>query len=300
MEGILPIYKPAGMTSHDVVAKVRRLLQIRRIGHTGTLDPMVTGVLPLAIGRATRIIEYIQELPKSYEAVVRFGIATDTEDLTGKVIEQTEKVQLSVTQLKATLSNFLGEIEQVPPMYSSLKKDGKRLYELARQGKIVEREPRKVTIYKLDLLEFKSNSDVVEARFTVTCSKGTYVRTLCKDIGLQVGVPAAMADLIRTSSGPFALEDCVTLEEAEHLHQTEQLEERIIKTDAALNHFPFITLDPEDEKKALYGQKIFVQNEALPVNAASIIRVYNPSKRFIGLYSYDQDQHQLIPLKLFL
>ncbi len=301
MEGILPIWKPAGLTSHDVVARVRRLLRIKRVGHAGTLDPMVTGVLPIAIGRAARAIEYIQEMPKSYEAVLRFGIATDTEDLTGNVIERAERISLSREQVEAALQPFRGKIKQIPPMYSSVKKDGKRLYELARQGITVEREAREVEIYKLDLIAFSPSHEAPEARLTVTCSKGTYIRTLCKDIGAALGVPSVMARLVRTASGPFTGEDCITLEEAEQLFSAQALEEKIVPVDQAVQHFPAVTLPEQAEKKALNGSKLDSPVPPPSTNGkTAYVRVYLPSGRFIGIYAHDPDHQQLVPHKLFI
>lgn len=301
-EGILPIWKPAGLTSHDVVARVRRMLGMRRVGHTGTLDPMVTGVLPIAVGRATRVVEYIQDLPKSYEAILQFGIATDTEDLTGKVIEEAEEINLNQRQVEEALSKFRGEISQTPPMYSSVKKDGKRLYELARQGITVERKARRVEIYKLDLLDYKEHPKKPEARLSVTCSKGTYIRTLCKDIGAALGVPSVMAELIRTASGPFTLKDCMTLEEAEQLQLDHVLQDRIISIDEAVGHFPSFTLPAAEEKKALSGSKIncFPPLSSIDGQTSVFMRVYLQSGRFIGIYRYETKQNLLVPLKLFI
>lgn len=299
MEGILPAWKPAGLTSHDVVAKVRRLLGIKRIGHTGTLDPMVTGVLPLAIGRATRVVEYIQDLPKSYEAVIRFGIATDTEDLSGNVIQKTDRVEINKQELENTLQAFRGEIEQIPPMYSSVKKDGKRLYELARQGKIVERKPRKVTIYKLDIVNFTEQMQMPEATLKITCSKGTYIRTLCKDIGEHMEVPSVMAKLVRTASGPFTIDHCFTLEQIEKWQRSDVLQDKIVPIDQALQHFPAYTVPADDEKHALNGRKLPC---SLPADTFSrvMIRAYTQNGQFIGVYNYDNNQKMLVPLKLFI
>lgn len=201
LEGILPVWKPAGFTSHDVVAKARGILGIKRIGHTGTLDPQVTGVLPLCIGRATRMVEYIQDLPKEYEAFLRIGLSTDTEDMTGTVLEEVSQVTLDEMKVREVLHSFVGEIEQVPPMFSAVKIDGKRLYELAREGKEVERKSRKVTIHKLEILHMDLHQKHPEIQFRVSCSKGTYIRTLCVDIGKALGYPAVMKSLIRTSTG---------------------------------------------------------------------------------------------------
>ncbi|UUZ85968.1 tRNA pseudouridine(55) synthase TruB [Paenibacillus sp. P26] len=221
LEGILPIWKPKGFTSHDVVAKVRRILKIKRIGHTGTLDPQVTGVLPLCIGRATRLVEYIQDLPKAYEAELILGFSTDTEDLGGTVTERQERVKelLTADRVEAALAGFTGVIEQVPPMYSAVKVDGKRLYELAREGTVIERKARKVTIYAIELLQSDWSSDYPRVRFRVQCSKGTYIRTLCVDIGRSLGVPAVMGELVRISTGNIGPESCLTLEQVEELQR---------------------------------------------------------------------------------
>ena len=224
MDGILAVWKPAGWTSHDVVAKVRRLLRTKRIGHAGTLDPQVTGVLPLCIGRATRVVEYVQERPKAYEAVLKFGIATDTEDLTGTVISEVSSVQINESDIRRVLESFIGEIDQTPPMYSAVQVGGKRLYELAREGQVIERQSRRVTIYELELLELNLDQSHPTIRFTVQCSKGTYIRTLCVDIGKALGVPAVMAELKRTMSGGFTEEQCFTLQEIEQLQDSGDLE----------------------------------------------------------------------------
>src|SRR5690606_34497847 len=220
MDGILAIWKPEGWTSHDVVAKTRRLLGMKRIGHAGTLDPMVTGVLPLCLGRSTRVVEYIQERPKSYEATICLGVATDTEDMTGEIIDSVESVQVSEQDIKKVLKQFIGNIEQIPPMYSAVKVDGKRLYELAREGKSVERKARQMTIHQIELISIDFEKKLPQFTFSVLCSKGTYIRTLCVDIGRALGVPAAMASLVRTMSGGIVKEQCVTLEQVEeHMQQ---------------------------------------------------------------------------------
>lgn len=200
-EGVLPVYKPAGFTSHDVVAKMRGILKMKRIGHTGTLDPQVTGVLPLCLGRATRVVEYLQELPKEYEATLRLGIATDTEDITGEITDQVDQVEVSSEDVKQVLEQFVGKISQVPPMYSAVKVDGKRLYELARQGKTVERKSREVTIHELELTGLTIKEGYPEISFRVLCSKGTYIRTLCVDIGKTLGYPSTMVELTNDVGG---------------------------------------------------------------------------------------------------
>ena len=241
-EGVLAVAKPAGMTSHDVVAKTRRILKMKRIGHTGTLDPEVTGVLPLCLGRATRVVEYMQELPKEYEATLRLGMSTDTEDLTGTITEQVDEVTVTPEQVEKVLETFLGTISQVPPMYSAVKVDGKRLYELAREGKTVERKSREVTIYEIEMKGFEWNGPFLDVSFRALCSKGTYIRTLCVDIGRALGLPATMVKLVRTMSAGITAADCLTFEQIEQLVQTGGLQDRLIKVDHAVRHLPAHTV----------------------------------------------------------
>ena len=206
MNGIVIVDKPAGWTSQDVTARLRRVFQTRRIGHGGTLDPMATGVLPVFVGRATRGVEFFEHAEKVYEATIRFGLTTDTEDITGKTITECE-VHLTEEDLLAVLPKFRGDILQVPPMYSAIKVNGQKLYDLARKGREVERQPRPITIHELELLEFTGN----EARLRVRCSKGTYIRTLCKDIGEALGCGGCMAALRRVEAGEYTLEGSIPL-----------------------------------------------------------------------------------------
>ena len=208
LEGVLAVYKPAGFTSHDVVAKARRILGMKRIGHTGTLDPQVTGVLPLCLGKATRVVEYIQELPKEYVATLRLGLSSDTEDLTGTITESVDEVHVSEEEVLAVLTSFKGIISQVPPMYSAVKIDGKRLYELAREGKTVERKSREVEIYEIEMTDMTWNDNYPDITFRVLCSKGTYIRTLCVDIGRALGLPGVMVKLERTMSAGISASHC--------------------------------------------------------------------------------------------
>ena len=215
LNGVIPVHKDPGMTSHDVVARLRRILKTKQVGHTGTLDPEVSGVLPICVGQATRISEYIMEMPKEYRGQMVLGIATTTEDFTGETIETKQVEKLSVADVQNGIHSFIGEIEQIPPMYSSVKIQGKRLYELAREGKVIERKPRKVTIYDLKLINVDLDKTNPTIDFQVTCSKGTYVRTLCVDIGKKLGYPAHMSKLIRTSSGAFKIDQSYTISEIE-------------------------------------------------------------------------------------
>ena len=208
MNGVINIYKPKGMTSHDVVSKIRKISGIKKVGHTGTLDPDAKGVLPICIGKATKLADMLTFSDKRYTALLRLGVVTDTQDLTGNVLFERE---VSVTKeefLNAT-KKFVGEIEQIPPMYSAVKIGGKKLYELARKGIEVERKPRKITIYGINVLSF----DGKDAKLDISCSKGTYIRTLCHDIGDLLGCGGCMAELVRTQSSIFKAEDAVSLDE---------------------------------------------------------------------------------------
>jgi len=209
MDGILIVNKPSGITSHDVVDFVRRKFNMERVGHAGTLDPMATGVLVMLLGRATKLSNTFTNNDKEYVAKVFFGKKTDTQDAQGKVIEEKNIAALDIEAIKKALDNFKGEIEQIPPMVSAIKYKGKKLYQFARAGKTVVREPRKIRISGIEILDFK----FPELTFRVKCSKGTYVRTLCEDIGMSLGVPSHMSGLIRTRSGDFLLEDSKKLDE---------------------------------------------------------------------------------------
>ncbi|OXM16030.1 tRNA pseudouridine(55) synthase TruB [Paenibacillus herberti] len=299
MNGILPVWKPAGWTSHDVVAKCRRLLRTKRIGHAGTLDPMVTGVLPLCIGPATRVVEYLQEFPKEYEAVLQFGVSTDTQDLTGEVLEQVDEVHLSESNIREALLSFLGTIVQLPPMYSAVKVDGKRLYELAREGKTVERKPRQAFIHELEVIDLDLNRPHPQVRFRVLCSKGTYIRTLCVDIGEKLGVPAAMAELKRTSSGGFRQEDCVTLEELEQLQQHGEAVLRLLPADRALAHLPMTTAAIPAMRQALQGRHIPSAWLDTPPPSDGLLRLYSHEGLFAGLFEVEADSGMVKPVKVF-
>ncbi len=310
LEGVLPIWKPVQFTSHDVVAKARGILKMKRIGHTGTLDPMVTGVLPLCLGRATRLVEYIQEMPKEYEAKLVIGLATDTEDLTGSVIERADQVTVSEQQILKVMEQFTGVIEQIPPMYSAVKVDGKRLYELARGGEVVERQPRQVTIHSIHILSVKLDVMEPEIVFRVRCSKGTYIRTLCSDIGRALGYPAVMAELVRTGTGGLTRAQCVTLEELAEakLQGDGALAQWLIPADQAISFFPAIEVGREAAVHARQGKKIrLAADEAakqpdmeLPLQMRRLKRVYGPGADFLGLFRLEEDGRTLAAEKVFL
>lgn len=245
MNGIVIIDKPAGWTSQDVVSKLRGVLRTRRIGHGGTLDPMATGVLPVFVGRATRGVEFFEHAEKTYEATLRLGLTTDTEDISGTVLEEKE-VSISEADFLGVLPQFRGKIQQIPPMYSALKVNGQKLYDLARKGKEVERRPREIEIFKLECLEFNGK----EARLRVACSKGTYIRTLCKDIGQALGCGGCMAALRRVTAGEYTIDQAVSLEE---LVAAENPERYLRPVDSMFHNFPAHTLTPNQEKRCRNG-----------------------------------------------
>lgn len=301
MDGVLAIWKAEGWTSHDVVARARRLLGMKRIGHTGTLDPMVTGVLPLCLGRSTRVVEYVQERPKAYEATILLGIATDTEDISGEVIERAKVTNITVDQVRQVLQSFVGEIDQVPPMFSAVKVDGKRLYELAREGKTVERKSRKVTIYDIELLSHDLNADEPSFRFSVQCSKGTYIRTLCVDIGKALGVPATMSALTRTMSGGITKEQCLTLEQVEEHMNNGTLENMLVASEQAIDHIPMAIVKNEKRRYAIQGQKLYwtdVTGHQL-LEDQSLVRVFDEENVFLGVFELDKKNHLVKPIKVF-
>ncbi|WP_025679861.1 tRNA pseudouridine(55) synthase TruB [Paenibacillus massiliensis] len=299
-EGILPVYKPAGFTSHDVVAKTRRLLRMKRIGHTGTLDPQVTGVLPLCLGKATRVVEYVQEQPKEYRATLRLGISTDTEDLTGTVLEQADGSHVTLEEAKAVLEQFIGTISQVPPMYSAVKVDGKRLYELAREGKTVERKSRQVTIHEIEMTECAHHDSFTDITFRVLCSKGTYIRTLCVDIGQALGLPATMVELQRTMSAGISLDRCLTLEQIEQYAADGTLDKYLIPVDEAISFLASHTVEEAKATAALQGQRLSFTVVHPPVSTDQPIRLYRENGQFLGIYKREESSGAIAPVKVFL
>lgn len=240
MNGIVIVDKPQEWTSQDVTARLRRVFNTRRIGHGGTLDPMATGVLPVFVGRATRGVEFFEHAEKTYEATLLLGTATDTEDISGTVLE-TKEVHISETEFLSILPQFRGKIMQVPPMYSALKINGQKLVDLARKGKTVERQPREIEIFQLDCVEFLGNT----ARLRVRCSKGTYIRTLCKDIGEALGCGGCMAALRRVQAGEYIIEEAVPLQV---LLDTDDPAQYLRPADSMFRNYPAVTLSPKQEK----------------------------------------------------
>lgn len=300
LQGVLPVWKPEGWTSHDVVAKVRGVIRERRIGHTGTLDPQVTGVLPLCVGKATRLVEYLQELPKQYECVLRFGVATDTEDMSGAVLERKDASFLTEEDVRRVIQSFIGEIEQVPPMYSAVKVDGKRLYELAREGKTVKRQSRRVTVYEIDILDMNMGTSEPTVHFRATCSKGTYIRTLCVDIGRSLHVPSTMDSLIRTMSAHYKKEHCFTIEEIQHKASQGDVHSMLIPVDEAMSYLPKITIMDEFAHYATQGRGIPFRACSCQPLTNQLYRLYDVRGLFYGLFHVPDGERALRPVKVFL
>ena len=269
MDGIVIVDKPEGWTSQDVVSKLRGVLKTRRIGHGGTLDPMATGVLPVFVGRGTRGVEFFEHAEKTYEAVLRLGLHTDTEDITGTVLQEKE-VNISKEQFLSALEHFRGEIRQIPPMYSAIKINGQKLCDLARKGREVERQPRTITIHKLECLEFSGNT----ARLLVHCSKGTYIRTLCKDIGESLGCGGCMESLRRVTAGEYTIENAVPLQT---LIDSENPEAYLLPVDSMFRNYPRVVLTEKQEKCCRNGV-------AFTTNLAEgTYRVYAQNGEFLAL-----------------
>lgn len=284
IEGILNIDKPAGLTSHDVVNRVRRLAGLRRVGHTGTLDPLATGVLLVCIGRATRLAEYVEGLPKTYETVVRLGQSTNTYDAEGQITAE-RPCTANQTDIEQALLPFHGRIQQRPPLYSAIKKGGQPLYKLARQGIEVELEPRTVHIYSLQQLDFSPPS----LTLAITCSRGTYIRSLAHDLGQALGCGGHVAALRRTAVGPFSQATAVPLD---HL-TPDNLPSHLLPTDTAVAHLPRLTVDPAE---ALQLQNGLPLQADLPADSP-IATVYSHNGRFLGIVRADDGQWR--PHKMF-
>lgn len=300
MTGVLILDKPADFTSFDAVAVCRRLCHERKIGHTGTLDPMATGVLPLLLGKATRAASLLEDTDKEYEAGFRLGVSTDTEDSTGKVLE-TSDTPVSRELLESLLPRFRGEIMQVPPMYSAVSKDGKRLYELARKGIEVERDARPVTIFKLELIEY--HEETREGRLTVSCSKGTYIRTLIADLAKAAGSLGVMTALRRTKACGFTLADAITLDEAKALSEAGTLEEKLRPVESLFAHLPAVTVSGAQATRFGNGGQLDLKRipafrKQNPPDG-EIVRVRGEKGEFLGLGQVQAEKGWLAILKLF-
>lgn len=297
-DGILNVYKERGFTSHDVVAKLRGILHMKKIGHTGTLDPDAEGVLPVCLGKATRLCGLLTDKDKEYEAVLKLGTVTDTQDASGRVLAE-KPVRVTPEQIRTVIGTFVGEIEQVPPMYSAIKLNGKKLYELARAGKEVERQARRIQIYEIDIVGIA----LPFVRIRVRCSKGTYIRTLCHDIGRAAGCGGCMAELIRLRSGQFSKEDSLTLTQIGALFREGRLEEHILPVDAFFSDFPALSLSARLDRPAHNGNALpwpgHGGEDSAQLSEIQGFRIYDSAGRFVGIYKKDDNALLLKPWKMF-
>lgn len=291
------MYKERGFTSHDVVAKLRGILHMKKIGHTGTLDPDATGVLPVCLGKATKVCGLLTDKDKTYRAVVKLGVMTNTEDMTGEILAK-HPVLVTKEQIERAVSKFVGEIEQVPPMYSAIKINGKKLYELARQGKEVERKARKVTIYGIKVLsiDFSENEFTME----VSCSKGTYIRTLCKDIGEFLGCGAAMKTLVRTRVSEFFLEQALTLGQIEQAVKEGKIQDYLIPIDAMFSDLKDCVVSDEALRLLLNGNCIARKDTSYQTQKdKEQVRMYSMENEFYAIYEYRQKEDKYFVVKMF-
>ena len=293
--GIINVYKEKGFTSFDVVAMLRGILKTKKIGHTGTLDPDAEGVLPVCIGRATKVCDILTDKDKVYEAVMLLGVETDTQDTSGEVLNE-KPVEVSEEQVKTAILSFVGEYAQVPPMYSALKVNGKKLYELAREGKTVERKARNVQIFSIEILEM----DLPRVRMSVHCSKGTYIRTLCHDIGNQLGCGGCMDKLLRTKVGVFELNDTLKLSQIDELAKMGMVEEKIISVDELFEDYTKVWTKPAFDVVVHNGNRVEKRmfNEDIPANTERL-RVYDSESVFIGIFEYSKERRDYKPVKMF-
>lgn len=297
MNGILNIYKEAGFTSHDVVAKLRGILKQKKIGHTGTLDPDAEGVLPVCVGNATKLCGLLTEKEKTYEAVLLLGRETDTQDISGKIL-RTAEVNVSPEAVREVIESFLGSYEQVPPMYSALKVNGKRLYELAREGKEVERKARTVFLHEISV----SGIRLPEVSFSVTCSSGTYIRTLCQDIGEKLGCGGCMKRLLRTRVDRFDIRDSLRLSQIEEKMAGGRIGDCLIPVDAMFGQYAKVRMKGEGDRFVYNGNSfaggLVCSDKREEAAEGEQVRVYDSKDVFVGLYRYERGMFR--PAKMFL
>ena len=296
MNGVICINKPQDFTSFDVIAKMRGMTGVRKMGHAGTLDPMATGVLPLLLGTATKACDILPNEEKRYTAGFRFGVETDTQDSTGTVLS-TSDIPVARQALESALKAFEGEIDQLPPMYSAVRINGQRLYDIARQGKEVERPPRKVRITQLECTAFNEKDQT--GVLAVSCSKGTYIRSIISDIGTALGCGAVMTGLVRVKACGFTLNECITLSEAQELTEKGELESKLQPVDHLFYHLPRICLNEVQAVKFKNGVRLDLHRvNHKPVD--TMHRVYGPDKTFLGLASLDHSDDSLRIEKMFI
>ena len=292
--GVINIYKERGYTSHDVVAKLRGILKQKKIGHTGTLDPDAQGVLPVCLGKATKLCDLLTDRDKTYETVLLLGQSTDTQDVTGTI---TTRAEVSVTeeQVQKVIKSFVGPYEQIPPMYSALKVNGQKLCDLARAGKEVERKARTVTIYEIQILDL----NLPRVRMSVSCSKGTYIRTLCHDIGEALGCHGCMETLLRTKVGQFLLKDSVRLSQVEAFREESELEKILLPVDMVFAALPEVHLKKDSARFGYNGNPFSKADLKESELFEGEVRVYDDKEDFIGIYAYRSEQRQYRLVKMF-
>ncbi len=303
LNGIINIYKEPGYTSHDVVAKLRGITHQKKIGHTGTLDPDAEGVLCVCLGAATRVCDMLTDATKAYEAVCLLGTVTDTQDTSGQVLSE-KPVDVSAETVRDSIAGFVGDTEQIPPMYSALKRDGKKLYELARAGMEIEREPRHITIYDIEIV----NIDLPEVTMRVTCSKGTYIRTLCNDIGEKLGCGGCMKHLTRIRVGDFDISTARKLSEVEELAREDRISDVLIPVTSVFADLPAATVNQTGASRAMNGnllrdRDLIFEDSSLhntTLISGNRFRVLGPDGFFYGIYSYDAGDDACHPVKMFL
>jgi len=292
MNGFLNLNKPQHFTSHDCVAKLRKILNTKKIGHGGTLDPLATGVLPIAVGKATRLLQFLPT-EKAYKAKIKFGMQTTTDDLEGEIIRQEEVKDLSLEKIVDVLSEFMGEIEQIPPAYSAIKQGGKKLYDLARKGEIIEVPKRQVIIHKIDILHWQEGS-YPELDLYIVCGSGTYIRSIARDLGEKLGIGGTLAHLERTLSCAMTLENSCTFEDLMKQKQEDNL--KLVSLDFPLQHLPKIYLNQEDSEKWILGQKISLEIS----DEQQFYCTYNQEKKFIGISELRDKIENIIKPKIVI
>ena len=295
LSGILNVDKPPGITSHDVVDEVRRMAGQRKVGHAGTLDPMATGVLLVCLGKATRVAEYLMKGRKRYRATIVLGITTDTYDAEGQITSSGGEASFAQAEIEAALARFLGCIEQVPPMYSAIKREGRPLYELARQGKHVERSPRPVEIDAIDLLDWTPPALSIE----VTCSPGTYIRSLAHDLGQHLGGGAYLSSLVRMSSGHFTLEDATSLDRLAEAFEHGQEDRYLLALDEAFLDWPAAIVGSETARSIAHGQAVALELPIRKEVSGAMARVYGPEGDFLAIMVHDATSGLWRPRKVF-
>lgn len=294
--GIINVYKEAGYTSFDVVAKLRGILHIKKIGHTGTLDPDAVGVLPICIGKATKICDMLTNTDKTYVATLLMGVSTDTYDTSGTILEEKE-VNVTPEMVKKTIKSFIGEQDQIPPMYSAIKVNGKKLYELAREGKVIERKARRINIYNIEIIDI----NLPRVKMRIDCSKGTYIRSLCNDIGKKLGCYGCMENLVRERVGNFSIDNTIIIEEIQSLMKQNRIEEVVLPIDSVFISYPAVKVKEESQKACLNGAKLklsdLVDGCYNENSCHKYYRLYLENNEFVGIYQ--KKQNNLVIEKMF-